>query len=128
MGMPQDESSSQELAARLAREEQIHADLLEKLANAQTGQQVSAPESLGCTETLANKIGRITPSGTVTEFAIPTPNSDPEGITAGPNGDLWFTETLVNKIGRITPSGNIDEFAVPTPNNEPGGITAGPDG
>src|SRR5260370_37583757 len=47
--MQQDESTLQELAARLAREEQVHADLLEKLANAQTGllgQQVLAPESL----------------------------------------------------------------------------------
>lgn len=61
-------------------------------------------DAYGCKfpEYRANKIGRITPSGVITEFAIPTANSGPVGITAG-NGSLWFTELLGNKIGRITP-------------------------
>ena len=52
-----------------------------------------------------NSIGRITPSGQITEFPVPTNNSIPEGIAAGPDGNLWFTETsnVGNKIGRITP-------------------------
>ena len=28
----------------------------------------------------------------ITEFAIPTANSGPVNITAGPDGNLWFTE------------------------------------
>jgi len=32
------------------------------------------------------------PIGAVTEFAIPTANSAPAGITAGPDGNLWSTE------------------------------------
>jgi virginiamycin B lyase len=48
------------------------------------------------------KIGRITPSGTITEFQTPTANSRLEGITAGPDGNLWFTEGSAGKIGRIT--------------------------
>jgi streptogramin lyase len=47
------------------------------------------------------KIGRITPSGTITEYPIPTSQSDLWGITAGPDGNLWFTEGNGNKIGRI---------------------------
>ena len=39
-----------------------------------------------------NKIGRITTSGTVTEYPVPTPNSGLGGIAAGPDGALWFTE------------------------------------
>ena len=40
-----------------------------------------------------NKIGRITPTRrVVTEFPVPTPLSGPGGITAGPDGNLWFTE------------------------------------
>src|SRR5919204_3218853 len=31
-----------------------------------------------------NRIGRLTPSGSLTEFAIPTADSGPRGITAGP--------------------------------------------
>ena len=39
-------------------------------------------------------------AGTVTEF--PVPSGSPVGITAGPDGNLWFTEQIANKIGRIT--------------------------
>src|SRR5262249_32483727 len=43
--------------------------------------------------------------GAVTEFSIPTANSSPYGITAGPDGNLWFVESSAkaNKIGKITP-------------------------
>ncbi len=68
--------------------------------------------------------------GSIKGFPVPTPSSGPDGITAGPDGNLWFTEssTLANKIGRITPKGTITEFSVPTPGGSPFGITAGPDG
>ena len=55
-------------------------------------------------------------------------SSDPAGITAGPDGNLWFTETRANRIGRITPEGVIAEFATPTIPSGPVGITSGPDG
>jgi virginiamycin B lyase len=72
-------------------------------------------------------------SATITEYPIPTPQSQPYGITAGPDGALWFTERPdfnadANNVGRITTSGSINEFSVPTPFSEPYGITAGPDG
>jgi hypothetical protein len=52
----------------------------------------------------------MSPSGTITEFRIPTPLSDPSAITAGPDNTLWFVENqqdagsnfLGSKIGRIT--------------------------
>ena len=46
------------------------------------------------------------------EFPIPTVNSQPFGITAGPDGNLWFIEKA-DKIGRITTAGVITEFVVP---------------
>jgi hypothetical protein len=65
----------------------------------------------------------------ITEFPLPTPSNSPYGITAGPDGNLWFTENfLSNKIGRISPSGTITEFPVPTAYGRPEGITPGPDG
>ena len=42
------------------------------------------------------------PTGSITEFVLPTSGSGPSGITAGPDGTLWFTENADNKIGRIT--------------------------
>ena len=44
------------------------------------------------TEAEGDKIGRITPAGTITEYSLPTANSCPGGIAAGPDGNLWFTE------------------------------------
>jgi streptogramin lyase len=66
--------------------------------------------------------------GNVTEFTVPTANSQPAEITTGPDGNLWFTEFYSNKIGKITPSGAVTEFPIPTGNSQPVGITAGPDG
>jgi streptogramin lyase len=64
----------------------------------------------------------------IIEYAVPTANAGPQGIVAGPDGNLWFTEFNGNKIGRITTEGVITEFPIPTPNSGPRGITAGPDG
>src|SRR5260221_2207016 len=43
-----------------------------------------------------NKIGRMSPSGAVTEFDITphTPDSGPANITRLPAGELWVTEIL----------------------------------
>jgi streptogramin lyase len=67
-------------------------------------------------------------TGDITEFTIPTANTDPQGIVAGPDGSLWFTEFFGNNIGRITSSGVITEFGVPTAGSLPVDIAAGPDG
>jgi virginiamycin B lyase len=49
-----------------------------------------------------NKIGRITTSGAITEFTLPTAGSGPVVIAAGPDGAMWFTEATASKIGRLT--------------------------
>ena len=71
-----------------------------------------------------NKIGRITPTGTVTEFPIPTAQSGAGAITAGLDGNLWFTEFF--QIGRITPTGTFTEFPIPTALPVIDGITSRP--
>jgi len=49
----------------------------------------------------ANKIGRFTTSGVLTEY--PVPSGDGLGITTGPDGALWFTEGgSSGKVGRIS--------------------------
>jgi streptogramin lyase len=77
------------------------------------------------------------PAGSITEFTVPTANSYPAGIAAGPDGNLWFTENFGNQIGRISPSGTFAEFPIPSENfgsfslDNPSGllwIAAGPDG
>lgn len=73
----------------------------------------------------AGGVGKVTPSGAVTEFSVPSPLNTPYNITAGPDGNVWFTEIFGGKIGRVTPSGTITEFTV---GGQPTGITVGPDG
>lgn len=73
-----------------------------------------------------NSIGRITTAGVVTLFPIPTPTSQPNRITKGPDGALWFTELNSGKIGRITTAGVITEY-LGSP-HAPNAITTGPDG
>jgi virginiamycin B lyase len=51
-------------------------------------------------ENAANKVGRIAPSGIITEFPVPTPGAGPNGIMLGPDGNLWFSETEASQIGR----------------------------
>lgn len=77
--------------------------------------------------TAGSKIGRISMSGTITEYALPNQASALH-ITPGPDGAMWFAEVSGNRIGRITTSGAITEFAIPTANAQAFGITAGPDG
>ena len=63
-------------------------------------------------------------AGNITEFATAF---DPDRITAGPDGNLWFTEPFNDKIGRITPTGVITEFVLSAP-AQPRDIVAGADG
>jgi streptogramin lyase len=91
-------------------------------------------------EQIANKIGRLTTEGILTEFPVPATgklqfqdcayeSSSPAegGFLVGPDGNLWFTEQIGNNLARITLDGHIDEFAVPTPNSGPLGMAVGPD-
>jgi virginiamycin B lyase len=63
----------------------------------------------------------------VTQYKVPTANSEPRYIAPGSDGNLWFTEgaefftpdpdpemggTFHTQIGRITPAGRITEFRV----------------
>ena len=78
-------------------------------------------------EFYADKIGRITPTGEITEFGLPA-LTDIEGITAGPDGNLWFTAPGENKIGKLTTAGVATTFPINGNDQSPRGITAGPDG
>jgi hypothetical protein len=49
----------------------------------------------------------------VTEFSAGiTAGAIPQGITAGPDGNLWFTEVVGNQIGRITTGASCTEDAL----------------
>ena len=62
----------------------------------------------------------------VTNYAGPAIDN-PQGITAGPDGALWFTNEANNSIGRITTTGIITDYVIKGSNN-PRAITVGSDG
>jgi virginiamycin B lyase len=74
------------------------------------------------------------PVGKLTQFRVPTDNSQPRHITVGSDGNLWFTEgneiftpnpddpdapgTTHRNIGKITPSGEVTEFRIDSRDGE----------
>jgi len=95
-----------------------------RLANRSAGPQhitVGPDDSLWFTEANAAKIGRITTTGSIAEFAL-TSGARPQRIAAGPDGNLWFTERYPDQVGQITTAGLVSEFAIPTPSSQPLGI------
>jgi streptogramin lyase len=82
------------------------------------------------TEENADRVGRITPTGVLTEFSTGLTKGSPRGITAGPDGNLWFTEyNGGGAIGRVTTAGTITEYsAALSADAKPNDIAPGPDG
>jgi len=88
----------------------------------------------------ADKIGKITTAGVITEFTIPAQACscalNPLDITAGPDGDLYFTLYGGDLIGKIPttastndPNDDITVFSSKTLQYyNPSHITTGPDG
>ncbi|PZR80269.1 MAG: hypothetical protein DLM65_08615, partial [Candidatus Aeolococcus gillhamiae] len=88
--------------------------------------------NLWFTETSLHRIGRITVSGSVTEFAVPRlpggGSGDPPSpfaLARGPHDDVWFTAGT-DVIGSVTPSGHFTERTISGIDH--GGLAAGPDG
>jgi len=73
-------------------------------------------------------IGRVTTSGFITMFPIPTLNSRVVGVAVGPDKNIWFCEPNAQQIGEITSAGQITEYPVPNSSGVPWAITTGPDG
>jgi virginiamycin B lyase len=74
-------------------------------------------------------IGRSALSGAGTEFRLRTnANVQPDFLTVGADGNVWFTEYDGNQIGYVTPAGVLTEVSLPTAAAGPAGIVSGPDG
>ena len=87
------------------------------LGNAMAGEITAGPDgNIWFTEPIANRIGRVTPAGALSEYVIPTPEGDvfPASITGAPDGNVWYGETgHLSRMGTVpTPVG---EFTPLTP-------------
>ena len=83
-----------------------------------------------------SQIGRLDPSGQITEFVVPTRFGQPSDIVSGPDGALWFTQPSGFPdayVVRLTTDGQFTQFAPECDvqygcSIVPNGITSGPDG
>jgi virginiamycin B lyase len=75
------------------------------------------------------RLGRITPSGVITELQLPT-GDQPGRFASAPDGNLWLTVGVGNEgnILRISPDGVITKFLIPTENGKATDVAVGPDG
>jgi streptogramin lyase len=81
------------------------------------------------TDATGGFVGRLTPAGVMTLWAVPTAGAELEEINLDPFGNLWFAEQNTNIVGKLNPFANaITEYTSPTPNSRPAGVLAAPDG
>ncbi len=91
--------------------------------------------NLWFTEASAGNVAKVTTSGSITEFPVPSIGGapvEPWSITSGPDDALWFTDLDQNKIDEIAttatlPEPGIQQFQIPTTDSEPVSITDGSD-
>jgi streptogramin lyase len=63
--------------------------------------------------------------GKITEFTVPSPNTEPAGMTAGPSDTLWFVENVGNRIVEFDiRSSTFLEYRIPTRNSAPVRVAA----
>ncbi|HXB05143.1 MAG TPA: hypothetical protein VNY77_09810 [Candidatus Angelobacter sp.] len=83
------------------------------------------------------KVGRMTPSGAITEFGLPAIVGGPVGITVGPDGDIWITTNALGQgrqdwIVHLARNGDLVQYPAGKGSGDtssgPEAITLGPDG
>ncbi len=88
---------------------------------------VKGPDSnMWFTDEATGKVGKITTSGSITEYA--TNNDAPEGITSGPDGNVWLVEHSVRNIDHITTGGSLTTYTLVRTSTYNVGIVTGGDG
>jgi virginiamycin B lyase len=86
------------------------------------------------------EIGRMSTSGELSVFPLPSPRFRPSALAIGPDRAIWFTEQaesddgrdIQRRIGRITQSGAVTEYRLGSTRDRgyggPDSIARGPDG
>jgi hypothetical protein len=77
--------------------------------------------------TAEGTVGRMTPTGDLTEFDLASGSRGFASITTGPDGRLWFLEGE-EWIGRISPRGRFSRVHLLRNHRTPTSLTLGPDG
>ena len=82
----------------------ITAEYPESLvANSLGGQIVVLSDGNAWFTNGGDSIIRMTPAGTMNRYVVTGTSPAAVGLTAGPDGNLWFTDRSLNTVGRIAP-------------------------
>jgi streptogramin lyase len=73
-----------------------------------------------------HRIGKVTPTGAMTEYTLPGPITNSVGITTGADGRMWVTQADASRVVVVDTNGTV--LAVIPTHHGPAGITVGPDG
>jgi streptogramin lyase len=77
---------------------------------------------------MPDKIGKISTSGVITLYTLPT-SQFPDGITVGGDGNIWFVNEVAPLLGKINTAGTVTEYPGCSGITDSGStIAAGPDG
>jgi virginiamycin B lyase len=72
-----------------------------------------------------NRIGRISMTGVIAEFPLPSPQPTAINVAVGPDGNVWYSKNAT--LGRVTPAGKITELPISAGQARAVGLTAGSD-
>jgi streptogramin lyase len=84
--------------------------------------KVSATNASGTTPAYSKATSLVRATGTITEYTPPA-GSEPVGVTAGPDGNIWFTSWAAH-LGKMTVGGAFTEYALPA-GSHPLSLTSG---
>lgn len=69
--------------------------------------------TLPATDNVHDAIGKMSTSGVLTTYPVPTTSSGVLGLAVGPDGNIWFSEEGAHKVGKLDPTtGSIVEYPV----------------
>ncbi len=86
---------------------------------------VGPDKNLWFTDKGTGKVGKITTSGAIKEYAAE--KNEPDGIAAGPDGNLWFVEHSAHHVDHITTSGTLTPYTLTKNGAGNTGIAVGAD-
>jgi streptogramin lyase len=89
------------------------------------GLTVGPDGNLWFTDQGSGEVGKVTPAGTVAEYA--SEHYEPEGIAAGADGNLWFVEHSVRNVDHITTAGALTTYKLTRTSTSNVGIAEGAD-
>ena len=111
---------------QMSRDGRVQEFRLPTLGGRPDGIVTSAYGDIWFTEFAAEKVGHLTTTSHIKEYALAVPGP-PVGIAAGPDGNIWVTVPAAHAICRLAPDGSQETYYLQS-HIMPGMVAAASDG